>query len=77
MPPKKELAKVMAKAIKPKSLKERVEARMMIGGAPYELSLDRQQWRIDAKRDPTLLRRLIRENADHMDTCSGCRHPAP
>ena len=66
-PPANKQAKIMRKAVKPKKLSKRIRAKSWDGLGPHKLSKEFQQWRVDARENPMLMRRLIRENANHWD----------
>ena len=66
LPPPKSLAKIIRDAIQPPALANRVASRLVTGKEPYPFKRGVQQWRINAKKDHTLLLQLIQENADEM-----------
>ena len=70
MPPQKDLAKVMLRAIRPPRLYHEVKGRTTSGRRPHwdAITTDEDRlWRRQAKEDPMLLMRLIRENAEKLD----------
>ena len=67
LPPPKSLARIIRDAIQPPALANRVASRLVTGKEPYPFKRGVQQWRIDAKKDHTLLLQLIQENAEQMD----------
>ena len=66
-PPARKQAKIMRKAVRPLSLSKRIKNKSWDGLGPHKLSKEFQQWRLDAKEDPILMRQLIRENANYWD----------
>ena len=69
MPPDKPLCAIMLQAIQPEALRRRVWARMYDGCGPdlYKLPEKSQLWRKQAKKQLQSMRRLIREQTQHLD----------
>lgn len=67
IPKEPQLIEILRAAIQPPLLKQRVLARMWSGLGPRHDSLTEKPWRIEARTNIKQLRRLIREDADHLD----------
>jgi hypothetical protein len=69
MPTDKSLCRLMLKAIRPDELRERVESRMNSGlqPQPWPFSIEKEPWRQQARKQLSLMRRLIREHTNHFD----------
>ena len=68
VPKEKQLLRILYNAIQPPSLRKRVRLRMWSGCGPPKLDTNVEEWRERARKSVRCLKRLIRENADYMDT---------
>ena len=68
VPKEAQLLRILYNAIQPMSLRKRVRLRMWSGCGPPKLDTNVEPWRERAHKSVKCLKRLIRENADYLDT---------
>ena len=68
VPKEAQLLRILYNAIQPMSLRKRVTLRMWSGCGPPKLDTNVEPWRERARKSVKCFKRLIRENADYLDT---------